>query len=94
MLSVKSAFSSPLATSAMASLCGVVTMAVPEKLQSCESVIWMSPVPGGKSTSYAVIKKEITREIALMCHLDVLVTVYSSVPSSPGLPSPCPAASA
>ena len=41
----------PLATSTYASFCGVVTMTAAAMGTDWQSVSWMSPVPGGKSTT-------------------------------------------
>ena len=41
----------PFATSMKASFCGVVTMTAAEKATDWHRVSWMSPVPGGKSTT-------------------------------------------
>ena len=41
----------PLATSMKASFWGVVTMTAAEKATVWQRVSWMSPVPGGKSTT-------------------------------------------
>ena len=41
----------PLATSMNASFCGVVTTTAAENATDWHSVSWMSPVPGGKSTT-------------------------------------------
>ena len=41
----------PLRASASAMSCGVVTMIAPATGTRCASVSWMSPVPGGMSTT-------------------------------------------
>ena len=41
----------PLATSMKARFCGVVTTTAAEKETAWQRVSWMSPVPGGKSTT-------------------------------------------
>jgi hypothetical protein len=41
----------PFATSMKASFCGVVTTTAAEKATDWHRVSWMSPVPGGKSTT-------------------------------------------
>ncbi len=40
----------PLRASIAAMSCGVVTTTAPETGTCCDSVSWMSPVPGGMST--------------------------------------------
>ncbi len=42
---------SPLRASMSAMSCGVVTMTAPVTGTFCASVSWMSPVPGGRSTT-------------------------------------------
>ena len=42
---------SPLRASASAMSCGVVTITAPATGTRCASVSWMSPVPGGMSTT-------------------------------------------
>ncbi len=43
--------SRPRRATVMLTSCGMVTMTAPDNGAVCDSVIWASPVPGGKSTS-------------------------------------------